>query len=195
MPHIVRALDSIKDKLHIPVVYNTGGYENPEIIRMLNGYVDIYLTDIKYYNDEIAMKYSGAPNYFSQSLDAVKEMIRQTGKPVFADGKGFDDEDALMKSGVIIRHLVLPGCRKDSIRILEEISKHFHKEEYILSLMSQYTPHYKSAGIKEINRKITYFEYNSVVDAALKMGMDTTYIQDRSSAAEEYTPSFNLEGV
>lgn len=195
VPHIIRAIDIIRDRLVIPVVYNTSGYENPETIKMLKGYVDIYLTDIKYFDDEAAIKYSKAPGYFINCMEAVREMIKQTGKPVFKDNKNFDDETALLQSGVIIRHLVLPGGRKDSIRILNELAGNFSKDEYILSLMSQFTPNYKCGDYKEINRKITGFEYDSVVNKALELGLHNTYIQDRKSAGLEYTPPFNLEGV
>lgn len=195
VPQIIKALNLIKSELKIPVVYNSSGYESIETIRLLRDYVDIYLVDIKYYSEEMAMKYSNAPRYFEYAFKAVREMISQTGKPVYYDNKCFDDEDALLKSGVIIRHLVLPGGRKDSIEILKRLAKEFNKEDYILSLMSQFTPYYKCSEYKEINRKLTGFEYDSVVSEALKQGLDNTYIQERSSVGEEYTPPFNLEGV
>ena len=195
VPHIIKAIDKIKHKLHIPVVYNTSGYENVSTIKMLNGYVDIYLTDIKYFDEEIAIKYSKADKYFENCILAVKEMIKQVGRPVFYDGKCFDDEDAILKSGTIIRHLAIPGARKDSIKIINYLAENFDKNDYILSIMSQFTPHYKCSEYKEINRKITTFEYNSVVDEAIRLGLYTTYIQDISSAKEEYTPPFDLEGI
>ncbi len=194
VPQIIRALDCIKGRLKIPIVYNCGGYESESTLRMLDGYIDIYLTDIKYYQDNLAITYSAAPSYFQYAITAVKEMIRQRGKPEFYAGKCFDDEDALLKSGVIIRHLILPSARQDSIALLEYLAKHFNKNNYILSLMSQFTPHYKCMEHKEINRCITSYEYNSVVKAALDLGLDQTYIQDKSSAKEEYTPPFDLEG-
>ena len=195
VPHIVRALDMVKGSLKIPVVYNCGGYESIETVRMLKDYVDIYLADIKYYNNEQAVRYSKATDYFSYAMEAVEEMIRQTGKPVFYHGKSFDDYDAILKSGVIIRHLVIPGMRKDSIEILRRISKRFDRESYILSLMSQFTPYYKCDEYREINRRVTSFEYDSVVDEAIRLGIDNTYIQDRNSSGKEYTPEFDLEGT
>ncbi|MBQ3666174.1 MAG: radical SAM protein [Lachnospiraceae bacterium] len=195
IPQIIEALKLVKSRLKIPVVYNSGGYERKDIIRMLKDYVDIYLVDLKYYQNEKAMKYSKAPDYFRYAMDAIEEMIYQTGKPVFAQGKTMDDEDAVMQSGVIIRHLVIPGMRKDSIEILKRISERFDKEYYILSLMSQFTPYYHCSEFKEINRKVTGFEYDSVVDEALRLGLDNTYIQGRNSAGKEYTPEFNLEGI
>lgn len=166
----------------------------PQILKSLDRYVDIYLADIKYFSDEPALKYSAAPSYFYYAFTAVNEMIRQRGKPEFYEEKVFDDSEAILKSGVIIRHLVIPGARQDSIKILNELAKRFEKEEYILSLMSQFTPHFKCREYKEINRTITSFEYDSVVKEALRLGLDNTYIQNRTSAKEEYTPLFNLEG-
>lgn len=194
VPQILQALNMVKGKLRIPVVYNSGGYESEETLRMLEGYVDIYLTDIKYYQAHPAVRYSAAPSYFSYAFAAAKEMIRQRGKPEFYGNASFDDETAVLKSGVIIRHLVLPGMRRDSIALLEYLSGHFNREDYILSLMSQFTPHYKCGEYKEINRRITSYEYDSVINRALELGLDQTYIQDKSSAKEEYTPSFRLEG-
>lgn len=195
IPQIIQALQLVKHQLTIPVVYNSGGYESADTIRKLREYVDIYLVDIKYFSDELAIRYSAAPNYFTYAIRAVEEMIRQKGTPAFYDGKSMEEEDAIMKSGVIIRHLVLPGARKDSIRILQELAKRFDKQDYVLSLMSQFTPHYKCREHKEINRKLTAFEYDSVVKEALRLGLDNTYIQDRTSVGEEYTPPFDLEGV
>lgn len=194
VPKIIKALEGIKGKLEIPVVYNSSGYENISTLQMLDGYVDIYLTDIKYYSDELAAAYSAAPFYFSYAIEAVQEMLRQRGKPEFYGGACFDDDAAVLKSGVMIRHLVLPGARRDSITLLQYLAEHFNKEDYILSLMSQFTPHYKCREHKEINRLVTGYEYNTVVNEALRLGLDQTYIQDKSSAKEEYTPPFNLEG-
>lgn len=194
VPQIIRSLDMVKDKLKIPVVYNSGGYESIETIRMLKDYVDIYLVDIKYYSRELGIRYSAADSYFEHVAGAVEEMIKQKGKPEFYDGKDIEDTDAVLKSGVIIRHLVLPGARKDSIKILNELARRFDRNDYILSLMSQFTPRFKCREYKEINRKITSFEYDSVVKEAVRLGLCNTYIQDRTSVGEEYTPDFNLEG-
>lgn len=194
VPQIIKSLDMVKDKLKIPVVYNSGGYESMETIRMLKDYVDIYLVDIKYYSRELGIRYSAADDYFDYAVRAVEEMMKQKGKPEFYDGKVMEDAEAVLKSGVIIRHLVLPGARKDSIRILNELARRFDSDNYILSLMSQFTPHFKCSEYKEINRRITSFEYDSVVKEAVRLGLDNTYIQDRTSVGEEYTPPFNLEG-
>lgn len=193
IPMIIKALDNVKHKLDIPVVYNCGGYECSETLKLLEGYVDIYLQDIKYFDDKLAIKYSNAPKYFENAISATEEMIRQTGSPLFYKREG--ESEKLLKKGVIIRHLVLPGGRKDSINILEEISKRFDKDSYLISLMSQYTPVYNAKKFKEINRRITSFEYNSVVEKAIELGIDMGYMQSRESVGSEYTPDFDLEGV
>ena len=186
VPQIITALDNVKHRLSIPVVYNSGGYEKVETLKMLEGYVDIYLPDMKYYSSELSNKYSGAEDYFKYSIAAVKEMHRQQPKLVY-------DGEKLLK-GMIIRHLILPRCRHDSMKILEVIHDTLPDKSYLISLMSQYTPAYRSNEHSEINRRITGFEYDSVVDKALELGMEG-FFQERSSAKSEYTPDFDLEGV
>ena len=188
IPRICDAIDSVRNKIKIPFVYNTGGYEKTETLSALKGYIDIFLTDIKYYSPELSQKYSGVSDYFKYAFAAAKEMINIAGKPVM-------NKDGIMKSGVIIRHLVLPGCRKDSLNVIDALAQSFNKSDFILSLMSQYTPNGCLSSFPELNRKITSFEYNSIVDAALKHGFDNAYIQNRSSAQKEYTPPFDLSGV
>ena len=184
VPQIIAALDMVRDRLDIPVVYNTGGYERVETLRMLEGYVDIYLPDVKYYSEEAA-RLSAAPNYFETSMEAVEEMLRQTGKPVF--------EGELLKKGTIVRHLVLPNFYKDSVKIVEHLGERFG-EDILFSLMSQYTPFYKAKDDKKMNRRITTFEYNKVLDAVIAAGL-VGFMQERSSAKEEYTPDFDLKGI
>ena len=186
VPGIINALDKVKHRLHIPVVYNSGGYEKPETLWMLRGYIDIYLPDVKYYSDELAEKYSGAGDYTSCAINAVKEMHYQQPKLVY-------DGEKLLK-GLIIRHLILPRCRHDSMRVLELIHDILPDKSYLISLMSQYTPAYKSCEHKEINRRITGFEYDSVVDKAISLGMEG-FFQERSSAEKDFIPDFDLEGV
>jgi putative pyruvate formate lyase activating enzyme len=185
---VLYALDIVKSKLHIPVVYNCGGYELLETIRALKGYVDIFLPDLKYFSSELSLKYSKADDYFEVASAAIKEMISQI------DTLDFDN-NGIMQKGVIIRHLVIPGARKDSFKILNWISENLPKDKYLLSLMSQYTPAYKSSEYKELNRRITTFEYKSVVEEAIRLGLSNGFMQERSSAKEEYTPPFDLEGV
>lgn len=189
IPRIIEAIDLVRDKMKIPFVYNTGGYESIETLRSLQGYIDIFLTDIKYKDTQLSKKYSGAEDYFEVAFNAAKEMISICGKPRF-------DEDGIMMSGVIIRHLVLPGCRQDSVEILKEMAKELPKEGFLLSLMSQYTPNeelLKEYG--ELCRRVTTFEYNFVVDAAIKLGLEKGYMQEKSSAKHKYTPPFDLSGV
>ncbi len=188
LPGILRALDIAKLALHIPIVWNTGGYERIEAIRALEGYIDIYLPDIKYFSPQLSQEYSKAKDYFDITSAAVKEMIEQTGAVEY-------DAQGVMLRGVIIRLMVLPGHREDSIAILRWISDNLPKGRYLLSLMSQYTPVYKASEHSGINRRVTTFEYDSVVNEALKLGLDNGFIQQRSSAKKEYTPRFDLEGV
>ena len=188
LPGILTALDLARPKLSIPVVYNCGGYEKPEVIRLLDGYVDIYLPDLKYFDPELSARYSGARDYFAQASQAVSAMISQTGSPVF-------DEDGIMQKGVIIRHMVLPGSRKDSISILHWIREHLPEEGFLLSLLSQYTPFYKSCEYPQINRRLTTYEYDKVLEEAISLGLTKGFMQEKSSAKEEYTPPFDLEGL
>ena len=187
VPQVIEALNLCKGRLNIPVAYNSGGYELPETIEMLRGYVDIFMPDFKYYDSEISEKYSAAKDYFSYASAAIGKMIEIAGKPVY-------DENGLMKSGVIIRHMVLPSHRKDSEKILRTIAEMYPKDSYLLSLMSQYTPFYKSCEHKEINRRISTYEYEKVAQVAAELGFDG-FMQERSSAKEEYTPDFDLSGI
>lgn len=186
VPLVADALDIAKPRLKLPVVYNSSGYENVETLKMLEGYVDIYLPDFKYFDSALSERYSAAPDYAEVAEAAVAEMLRQTGAPVF--------EGALLKRGVIIRHLTLPNARHDSVKVLSLIKERFGTDNLLLSLMSQYTPFYRSAEFKEISRRISSFEYNYVLDEAVKMGFHG-FMQEKSSAKEEYTPSFDLSGI
>lgn len=190
LPSVLEALTLAKPKLRIPVVYNCGGYERVETIRALEGFVDIYLPDLKYYDVGLSEKYSGARDYFPVAVAAIGEMIRQTG------GLQWDEKQpSLLKRGVVIRHMTLPGAKEDSFRILEEIAETFPRHSYLISLMSQYTPFYKSRLYPEIDRRITSYEYGKVVDKAIELGLTEGYMQEKSSAKEEYTPPFDLSGV
>ncbi|WP_028509669.1 radical SAM protein [Ruminococcus sp. NK3A76] len=182
VPQILTALDIAKDRLMIPVVYNCGGYERAETIRLLNGYIDIFLPDLKYYDGELSFRYSKARDYFENAIAAVKEMAAMTGKPAF-------DDKGIMKKGVIIRHLVLPGGRHDSIKLMDMIGQNFEKDEVLVSLMSQFTPTKNCEGIRELCRRTTTFEYNSVIKALEKYGFEG-FIQQRSSADDVYIPQF-----
>lgn len=175
---IIEALEIYRPK--IPIVYNSSGYENVETLRRLEGYVDIYLPDFKYADDELAVRYSKAPNYVETATNAVKEMLRQTDEPVF-DGE-------MMRSGVIVRHLVLPNHTKNSVRCLEHISENF--KGALVSLMGQYTPVYKALENEKLNRKITRREYDKVKSKLFELELDG-FAQELSSADEKYIPSWD----
>ena len=181
---LTNVLEKIKPRISIPVVWNSSAYETKDTLRRLDGLVDIYLPDCKYYSPELSTAYSAAPDYFEVALSAISEMVRQTGAP------RFDKTNQILQSGTIIRHLVLPGCRKDSITMLQEIGKHFSTEEVLLSLMCQYTPDFAlNCHYQNLHRKLTTFEYQSVLDVAEKLGF-RGFSQDPSSATAAYTPSF-----
>lgn len=179
---LVRALDIARPKLNIPVVYNTSGYESTEVLKSLDGYIDIYLPDFKYYDSGLSAKYSKAPDYFTAASRALEEMYRQTGRYT-------EDENGILKKGMIVRHLVLPGQRHDSVRVLEELDRLLPKEDIRLSLMSQFTPDFVSDEYKELKRRITTFEYNYVLSKAIELGFEG-FFQQKESASAKYTPSF-----
>lgn len=185
-PWILKALELARPRLQLPVVWNSGGYERTETLGQLEGLVDIYLPDIKFFDKDRGARYADAPDYFSRASEAVLEMHRQTGSVVF--------EGALLKKGLIVRHLVLPKGRGDSKQILRWLKEHLPAGAFRLSLMSQYTPFYRSGEFPEINRRISTFEYHDVLDYACSLGLEG-YMQEKSSAREEYTPSFDLTGV
>ena len=188
VPDIIHALEKIKHRLSVPVVYNTGGYELKETLRKLDGLVDIYLPDLKYYSPDIAVKYSNAPDYFEYASAAVLEMIRQTGKLRYNDEGG-------MIYGTVIRHLVIPGCRHDSMKIIEWIAENTISEQVLISIMNQYTPFdFISDSYPELKRRVTKMEYNSVVRKASELGLNG-FTQESSSAQAEYVPDFNLSGL
>ncbi len=188
IPYIVEAIDLVSDKIQIPFVANLGGYEKSETIHLLKGYVHIFLTDIKYKSSEFSLRYSKAPDYFSYAISSLEKMLEIVSKPQIST-------DGIMQSGVIVRHLVLPGCRHDSIDILTELKNRFGTDSFILSLMSQFTPNGQLESYPEINRRITSFEYNSVTNYAFELGFTEAYVQEKTSAKDEYTPPFDLTGI
>ncbi len=195
LPHVVQALDRVRHRLHIPVVFNCGGYEREETILSLKDYVDVWLPDLKYFSSRLSDRYSGAKDYFSVASRAILQMIRQAGPPRFYTYACDSGSCQLMSRGVLIRHMVLPGQREDSIRLLRWMADTLPKHQYHISLLSQYTPFYKSQQYPELNRRITSYEYQKVVDAAMELGLDQGFLQEKSSAREEYTPPFDLEGL
>ncbi len=185
-------LSRIRNRIPVPVVYNSGGYDSAEALKLFDGLVDIYMPDFKYFSSEIAKKYSNAPNYRDIAMSSLKEMLSQVGTP-----KYFDD-GVRMKSGVILRHLILPSHRQDSKDVLGFVAREVGAENVILSLMGQYTPDFyieyekkngENDDFKNLRRRLTSFEYNSVLKCAEALGF-SGYMQDISSASAEYTPNF-----
>lgn len=189
-PQIAQSLISAKVQgLNIPIVWNTGGYERVETLQQLEGLVDIYLPDVKYFDEELGRRLSNAPHYFEIAMNAVSEMVRQAGNPIF------DENNQLLK-GTIVRHLVIPDCYKDSVEVIKRIGERFGSK-ILFSLMSQYTPMGKvitQPSLSRYNRRITTFEYRKALDAVYSAGLGG-YMQEKSSAKEEYTPQFNMEGL
>lgn len=183
---ILPVLESLKEKLPVPVIWNSSGYEKAESIRLLKGKIDVYLPDFKYALKEPAMRYSGAEDYFDYAKNAIKEMLCQTGPVVL-------DENGNIQKGVIIRHLILPGQVENSKRVLDYIRQHF--DGAWVSLMAQYVPMGNAGAYPEINRPITEDEYDEVVDYMLDLGLEDGFIQDMESADSKYTPKFDLTGV
>lgn len=180
-------ITAIAGGLKIPVIYNSNGYDSLECLKLMDGLVDVYLPDIKYFSPEFSLRYSAASDYFEVASHAVIEMYRQVGAPVY-------DDRGIIKKGLMIRHLILPGLSNESIKILEWISKNLPSGVSI-SLMSQYTPYHRAADYPEINRHITRHEYERVQQKLFKLGFENGYIQERGSAVEEYIPLFDLEGL
>ena len=168
--------------LKIPIVYNTNGYENVETINKLNGYIDIYLPDLKYSNNELAYKYSGIKDYFENSTKSIKEMYKQVGNP-------FLDKNGIMKKGLIIRHLVLPNNLDNSKNVLKWINENIDKKVFV-SIMAQYFPTYKANLFSEINRKLTLNEYKEIENYLYSLGLENGYIQELGKHEEEYVPEF-----
>lgn len=183
--HFLRAVsESLNPPLPVPVVYNTSGYEDVDSLKMLDGKIDIYLPDFKYADNSLAKRFSNADNYFEITSAAVKEMYRQVGNPVF-------DGDGIMKHGVIIRHLVLPGEIENSKRVIDWVKNNFKNDEVLFSLMSQFTP-VGDSDSEQLNRRLTEEEYNEISDYLFDSGIENGFIQELSSASEEYVPPFDL---
>ena len=181
--HIIEAIKIARNKgLKIPIVYNSNGYENVETIKKLKGYIDIYLPDLKYYDDDLAFKYSGVKNYFENATSAIKEMYNQVGSPVL-------DENGMMKKGLIIRHLVLPNNLQNSKDVLKWINDNIDKNVFV-SVMAQYFPTNKAKDFPEINRKLTKEEYEEIENYLYSLDLDNGYIQELGEHEEEYVPDF-----
>lgn len=180
---LVRVLTAVKPRLHIPVVWNSGGYDSVESLRRLEGLVDIYMPDFKYLSSELSAGYSAAPDYAECTTEALVEMHRQTGKNCF-DGEG------IMTRGVLVRHLVLPGCRKDSVAVIRHLATVLPSDEIRLSVMRQYTPEFATdCPYSNLHRRVTDFEYQSVLAVVDELGF-VGYRQGKEAAVSDYTPDF-----
>lgn len=171
-----------KNGLNIPIVYNTNGYENVKTIQDLNGYIDIYLPDLKYYSNELSKKYSKVDNYFKYTTEAIKEMYKQVGCPVF-------DENGIIQKGLIIRHLVLPNHLQNSKHVLKWIKENMPEDTYV-SVMAQYFPTYKAKEDDLINRKLTKKEYKEIEEFLYTLDLRNGYMQELGEHEEEYVPDF-----
>ena len=190
VPQIIQALDLARQRgMNLPVVYNTSGYEKVDTLRMLEGYVDIYMPDFKYLDNEHANKYSKAADYPEVAKAALKEMVRQNGMPVF-------DERGIMKKGVIVRHLLLPGCLRDARKIVKYLYETYGNQIY-MSLMNQYTPLETLDREKypELSKKVSKKAYDVLLDYAIDLGVEQDFIQEGETAKESFIPDFSLEGV
>ena len=184
-PEVLEALKLARPG--IPVVWNSGGYERAETIRSLKGAVDIFLPDLKYVSAELAREYSGAEDYFAYASKALPEMARQAGDAVY-------NKDGLLQKGMIVRHLILPGHTRESIRVLEWIKSEL-PDGVLVSLMCQYTPCGKAKSHPKLHRRITQREYDKVLDRMFALGLENGFVQERQSAQADFIPAFDLTGV
>ena len=189
IPQVCRALELSKTHgLSIPLVYNTGSYEEVASLRLLEGLIDIWLPDLKYFSGDLSARYSSAPDYFQVATAAIAEMFRQTPATVF------DSKTGLMQRGIIVRHLMLPGQAADSKKILRYLHTTYGDAIYI-SIMNQYTPLAGVSEIPELNRKVTPEEYRRVLDFADRIGIENGFMQEDGTAAESFIPPFDYEGI
>jgi len=181
--HIIEAIKIAKSQgLRIPIIYNSNGYENIETIKLLKGYIDVYLPDFKYFNDELGKKYSNVNNYFEVTSKAIQEMYKQVGAPKL-------DKNGIIQKGLIIRHLIIPNEIENSKNVLKWIVDNIGKEVYV-SIMAQYFPTYKAKNIKGLDRKINKFEYEEIENYIYELGIENGYMQDLGEHEEEYVPNF-----
>lgn len=180
--------EALEQPVGLPVVYNCGGYERVEALRRLEGKIQIYLPDMKYMDSALAAEYSHAADYPQQAMAAIQEMVRQTGPYQM-------DENGLLKQGVLIRHMILPGHTKNTLAVIRWVAETFHKGEVLFSLMSQYTPTSQVAHYKTLGRPITQREYEKCRDAMFDAGIEDGFVQERSSAGEQFIPDFDETGI
>ncbi len=183
--HIIEAIKiARKNGLYIPIVYNTNGYESVETLKMLEGYIDIYLPDLKYFYDELGKEYSKVNNYFEVATKAIKEMYRQVGTPQL-------DDNGIMKKGLMIRHLILPNQVENSKQVLKWIKENIDNNVFV-SIMAQYFPTYKAKEIEGLNRKLTKEEYEEVENYLYDLDLENGYIQELGEHEEEYVPKWEI---
>lgn len=183
--HIIEAIKiARKNGVHIPIVYNTNGYESVETLKMLEGYIDIYLPDLKYFYDELGKEYSKIDNYFEVATKAIKEMYRQVGTPQL-------DDNGIMKKGLMIRHLILPNQVENSKQVLKWIKENIDNNVFV-SVMAQYFPTYKAKEIEGLNRKLTKEEYEEVENYLYDLDLENGYIQELGEHEEEYVPKWEI---
>lgn len=188
VPHVIRALEDAKRQGFIlPVVYNSSGYEKVDTLKLLEGYVDIYLPDMKYMEEELAQKFSHASDYPEIARKAIQEMVRQTGECEFG-------EDGYIRKGTIVRHLILPGHTRNSRKVLKYLKETYGKQIYI-SIMNQYTPVVTSSDYPELNRRVTKREYEKILNAAIELEIENGFFQEGDTAEESFIPAFDYEGV
>lgn len=188
VPQIIEALKIAKEKgLKLPIIYNSSGYEKVETIKLLKGYIDVYLPDIKYFDTKYSMKYSKAKDYFLYAKEAIDEMVNQVGEVKF-------DKNGIIKKGVIIRHLMLPGLLFDSKKIIDYIHSTYGNKVYI-SIMNQYTPLEHVKVYPELNKSLNQKHYEALIDYAVSIGVENGFIQEEGTDKESFIPLFNFEGV
>ena len=189
IPQICLSLELAKDQgLQLPVVFNSSGYESVASLKLLEGLVDIWLPDLKYFSSELSARYSKAPDYFEVASRAIEEMVRQAGKPLF------DEATGLMQRGVIVRHLCLPGQSKDSKKVLRYLHSTFGNDIYV-SIMNQYTPLPHVAAYPELNRSLTEEEYEKILTFAQRIGIEQGFRQEGGTDRDSFIPAFDGEGL
>ena len=188
VPQIIEALKISKENgLSIPIVYNSSGYETIDTIKLLNGYIDIYLPDFKYFDNKYALKYSKCPNYFEYASSALNEMVKQVGNPKF-------DGNRMLVKGVIVRHMLLPGLLEDSKKIIHYLVDKYNDDIFI-SIMNQYTPTNNLDKYKEINRTVSKNEYQELIDYAIDLGIKNGFMQEGETQKASFIPEFDTSGV
>lgn len=183
-------LASLDPQPPVPVVWNSNGYDSADTLRRFAGRVQIYLPDLKYADDDLARRYSGVGDYFATATAAIREMFRQTGS--------FElDDDGMLRRGVVIRHLILPGCVENSLRVIRYVAENFRKGEVMFSLMRQYLPcgAVSEGRFPELDRRVTDEEYETIEDALFSSGIEDGFVQEADSACAEFIPEFDFTGV